>query len=149
MFHEKLKRERYWLETLKADLNCVVPTRTNKEYYTDNREDLLEKSKQYWEENRDVCSIRNKQYYNNHRDEIAETTKKYRSKNVKMIAEKKKKYYDKNAKEINEKRKDYHTQYRLENKDIIYEKQKEKVECPICCKMMRYDYRSKHIKKVH
>ena len=30
--NEACKRERYWLETLKANLNMVIPTRTNKEY---------------------------------------------------------------------------------------------------------------------
>jgi hypothetical protein len=36
--NEALSRERYWLEILKADLNKLIPTRTSKEFYKDNKE---------------------------------------------------------------------------------------------------------------
>ena len=38
-------RERYWLEELKATLNKVIPTRTNKEYREEHKEVLAEKKK--------------------------------------------------------------------------------------------------------
>jgi len=40
-------RERYWIETLQAELNKRVPTRTHKEWCEDNREHILVKMKQY------------------------------------------------------------------------------------------------------
>jgi hypothetical protein len=128
--HEKLKRERYWLETLKADLNCIVPTRTKKEYISDNKDTIAEKHKQYCVDNREVLIEKRKEYYADNRDIIVEKVKQYRVDNSEKIAEKDKKRY-------------------ADNRDKIAERRKEKVECPICCKTMRKDYHSKHIKMVH
>jgi hypothetical protein len=47
------KRERYWIETLNAELNQVIPTRTTKEYYKEHIEHLKEYHKKWYEENRD------------------------------------------------------------------------------------------------
>ena len=43
---EARKRERYWIETLKANLNKIVPTRTTKEYYIDNKEVIKKQNKE-------------------------------------------------------------------------------------------------------
>ena len=37
------KRERYWIDELKPELNKVIPTRTRKEYDIDNKETIKEK----------------------------------------------------------------------------------------------------------
>jgi hypothetical protein len=47
------KQERIWMEKLKTTLNSHIPTRTNKEYRTDNRDELLEKMPKYWHQNKD------------------------------------------------------------------------------------------------
>ena len=41
------KRERYWIETLQSTLNKIIPTRTKKEYYEQNTEQIKEYNKQY------------------------------------------------------------------------------------------------------
>lgn len=41
------KRERYWIETLEATLNKTIPTRTDKEWYEENKEAICEKIRQY------------------------------------------------------------------------------------------------------
>jgi hypothetical protein len=52
------KRERHYIESLKAELNKKIPLRTKKEYDVDNRE----KKKEYCENNRDeINGKKNKQ----------------------------------------------------------------------------------------
>lgn len=51
------RRERYWIEFLNATLNCSIPTRSDEEYkkkyYSENRDEMLDKQKKYREQNRD------------------------------------------------------------------------------------------------
>lgn len=96
-----------------ATINKVVLGRTNKEYYQDNREKLLEKQKDY---------------YKNNRDELLEKVKEYRQNNLEKIAEKKKEYRNNNLDKMVEKDKKYYQ----DNHDKILEKKKEKITCNIC-----------------
>ena len=57
--NESCARERYWLETLKANLNMNIPSRTNKEYKEFNNLLINEQNKQYREINKDSI---NKKY---------------------------------------------------------------------------------------
>jgi hypothetical protein len=49
--NESRSRERYWIETLNASLNDIIPTRTYDEYYQDNRDKLLKKANTYRKNN--------------------------------------------------------------------------------------------------
>jgi len=71
--NELCKRERFYIETMGANLNKNIPTRTDKEYLEDNKERI---------------KIRTKKYYEDHQDRI----KKYRDDNK----DRKKKYRDDN-----------------------------------------------------
>jgi hypothetical protein len=53
-------RERYWLETLEATLNKLVPTRTTKEYYEDNKESVIKKTIEYYEKNKQLLNEKRK-----------------------------------------------------------------------------------------
>jgi hypothetical protein len=64
------KRERYWIETLKSSLNKQIPTRTNEEYYKDNREVVLKKVKIYQESNKEAIVTRKKKYYESNKETI-------------------------------------------------------------------------------
>ena len=86
---EAFIRERYWIETLQTSLNKIIPTRTDKEYYEQNREKLREINKEYRE---------------NNKEKISEIKKEYRENNKEKISEKKKEYYEQNKDKINEKR---------------------------------------------
>jgi hypothetical protein len=68
-------RERYWLETLKATLNKVVPTRTKKEYVENNKESIREKQKEYVENNKESISQKRKEYRENNKQSINEKRK--------------------------------------------------------------------------
>ena len=77
------RKEREFIETLKSSLNKVIPTRTDKEYYLDNKEKIMEKHKKYKEENKEKISVQTKQYdetrieirkqkYENNKEQILE-----------------------------------------------------------------------------
>ena len=56
-------------------VNKVIPGRTNKQYYIDNRDKKLEYQKQYMIDNRDKIKEKRKQYYIDNRDKIKENDK--------------------------------------------------------------------------
>jgi hypothetical protein len=54
------KRERYWIEKLKPDLNAVIPTRTDQEYRADTKEHKKQYNKEYLEKNKARLKIQEK-----------------------------------------------------------------------------------------
>ena len=56
------KRERYYMEEKKAELNKKIPLRTDKEYREDNRAKLAKLSKEYRKNNKDKINKYNKEY---------------------------------------------------------------------------------------
>ena len=53
---ELLKKERYYIELNENSLNKDIPSRTRKEHYEDNKDEILEKNKKYREKNKDKIS---------------------------------------------------------------------------------------------
>jgi hypothetical protein len=72
------KRERYYIEELKATLNKQVPTRTQKEYREDHKEILKEQYKEYYEIHKDTILEKNKDYRETNKDKI----KEYKTKKI-------------------------------------------------------------------
>jgi hypothetical protein len=100
-----LSRERYYIENNDC-VNKVIPSRTAKEYYQDNRD----KIKEYYQDNRDKI----KKYYQDNRDKIKkyyqdnrDKRKEYNTKNKDKIIDYQKEYYNKTKedklKKLNEK----------------------------------------------
>ena len=98
-------RERHWLETLGATLNKLIPTRTGKERYQDNREVILKREKEYREANKEKISEQHKEYREANKEKISEKNKEYRQKNKEIKSEKNKEYRQKNKEAIAEKNK--------------------------------------------
>jgi group I intron endonuclease len=117
------KRERYYIELLKSNLNSEIPTQTKQEYYENNKD----KIKEYREENKDKITERKKQYYEDNIDKIKEYQKQYRLDNK-------------------DKKLEYNKQYTKENKDKILEQKKQKVNCDICNSIVNRGGLSKHKK---
>lgn len=86
--YDAKKRERYWIEELKATLNMVLPSRTKKEYLKDKDEYFKEKRKDYYENNKEIILDKLKIYRENNKDKFKEKDKKYRENNKEIIAEK-------------------------------------------------------------
>ena len=105
------KRERYYIEELKATLNKNIPTRSKKEWQEVNKE-------------------YQKEYYLNNTDKIKEQKKEYRLNNSNKIKEKNKEYKLNNADKIKEKNKEY--------KLINADKLKEKVFCECNCEVVKH-----------
>jgi hypothetical protein len=61
--NEAEKRERYWIETLQAKLNKLIPTRTPSEYYEDNKGKKLDYQKAYREDNKEKNCLKVKEKF--------------------------------------------------------------------------------------
>ncbi len=77
---ELLARERYYITTLVC-VNKYIPLRTQKEYYNDNTEKILEHKKKYYNDNKD----KKKQYYNDNKEKILEQRKQNYNDNKREI----------------------------------------------------------------
>ena len=115
------KREREVIENLKSSLNQVIPRRSIKEYYQDNKEQILEKQKEYYQDNKNHIKQYIKKYYQDNKEHY----KEYRQDNKEQIKEQSKKYREDNKEYYKEKKKEYYEK----NKDKILEKRKEKITC--------------------
>ena len=85
--NDSLKRERYWLETLKATLNKVIPTRKKKEYREINEDKIKEHFKEYYENNKDKVKEIKKEYYEKNKFKFKDMQKSYREKHRDIINE--------------------------------------------------------------
>ena len=92
--------------------NCInrniagrTPKEYNKEYYTNNKNQILEHNKKYYIDNKENISERKKEYYNNKKDKMLEYQKEYYKNNK-------------------DKRLEYQREYYTNSKNII--------ECPTC-----------------
>jgi len=84
-------RERYWIEQNKnICVNMKIPTRTDNEYYKQNKDKLLEQSKEYREQNKDNIREQRKEFYKQNKDKILAKNKDYREQNKDKIKEQKK-----------------------------------------------------------
>jgi pyruvate/2-oxoglutarate dehydrogenase complex dihydrolipoamide dehydrogenase (E3) component len=63
-------RERYWVENTEC-INRIIPGRTRKEHYENNRDIILNKKKEHYENNKEKI----KQYYENNKDKTKEYKK--------------------------------------------------------------------------
>ena len=136
---DQAKRERYWLEFYNATLNSIIPSRTHKEYYEENKEQIKEKIKVYCEQNIEHILKYQKEYYENNKEQIKEYNKIYYDENKEQIKE----YYNKNAEEI------------LKHKQEYYKKNKEQMNEKFTCScgsiyikrcFKKHELTKKHIK---
>jgi hypothetical protein len=63
------QRERHWIETLGATLNCILPTRTHKEWRDTHKEHVAARGKQYDINNKDKIKDRKALYYQDNKEE--------------------------------------------------------------------------------
>lgn len=130
-------RERYWIETLKATLNKVVPTRTMNEYRQVNAEHFKKYTKQYYLDNSEHI----KQYYLDNSEHIKQRQKQYRADNAEHMKKYIKQYYLDNSENIKQQQK----QYYLDNSEHIKQQQKQKFDCP-CGRGYTHTNRARHFK---
>ena len=90
------QRERYWIETLGSTLNCIVPTRTHKEWRDTHKEHVSAHHKQYELDNKDKIRERKAQYY---QDNVEQKLQYYQD-NKDKIKERADKHYQETKKYI-------------------------------------------------
>ena len=66
---ELFAREKHYIKTLKC-VNKLVPGRTKKENYEDNKERILESQKQYYNDNKEALKIKLKKYREKNKDTL-------------------------------------------------------------------------------
>ena len=98
--NEARARERYWIETLNAVLNCTSPfqtqeeqkelkKKTDKEYAIKNKETIKEYKHNYHLLNRDAVLSKAKEYRENNPEQKKESNRVYRLNNLDKIKERK------------------------------------------------------------
>ena len=95
-------RERYYIEN-NICINKNIPTRTDKEYYEDNKEIIKEYKKEWRNNNKENIKKYSKNYYEINKDTINEYKKDYIEKNKDIIKLKKHNYYENIKEELLEK----------------------------------------------
>ena len=110
-------RERCWIENNEC-VNKVVPGRTQKEYYQDNKEELLEYQKNYKVKNIEKINQQKREHYQENKKELLEYQHNYREANIDKI-------------------KQFQHNYRKENKEKIIEYRKQRVVCECGCELLR------------
>jgi hypothetical protein len=88
---EACKKERYWIETLNATLNKIIPSRIRKEYYEDNKLTIQEQKQNYYKDNKSKISEQKQNYYEDNKSKILEHVKIYYENNKTQISVKKRK----------------------------------------------------------
>ena len=108
--NEARARERHWIETLNADLNCTSPFKTQEE-----QKELKKKTdKEYAIKNKETIKEYKRNYHLLNRDAVLKKAKEYRENNP-------------------EQKKEADRLYRLNNKDKIKERKSEPYKCECGC----------------
>ena len=68
-------------------VNKVIPNRTRKEYYIDNKDEISERSKEYRANNKEKILAHMKEYYNQNKEQKIDYQMKYRESNKEKITE--------------------------------------------------------------
>jgi hypothetical protein len=102
-------------------VNKCIAGRTDKEYYEDNKDKILEQKKEYYEDNKDKIAKQKKEYREKNKDKIADQHKEYYENNKEKHSQHMKEYNQKNKDKISQQKKEY----RECNKDKIAEQQKQ------------------------
>ena len=142
---ELRKTEGNYIRALKPSLNIRIEGRTDKEYYEDNRDIILQKQREYNENNREKILQRHRDYYQQNRDHRKEYNIKYSEEHKEQKHE-----YDKQYREDNKERiAIIKQQYREANKERIAAHKSEKIKCECGCMISRVNLAQHRRSKKH
>lgn len=120
------RRERYFIDEMKASLNKMHPTRTRTEYRMENIEVVKEKDKERQrkrrEENRDAINARRRVNREAKKDIVNARMREYYAENKETILANKKAWCEANKEKILEKGRDYYHK----NKEVLNAKKRER-----------------------
>jgi hypothetical protein len=107
------QRERFYIENNEC-VNKCLPTRTKREYRSDNKEKISKQKAIYHANNADKINEQNRIYRANNSDKINARQKLYCQKNADKIKEQRKMYQIKNRDKINQQSKAYRARKKIE-----------------------------------
>ena len=128
LFRDKTKEDALWIEdflitTAQEDGVCINQRRSglvskeegyrqqkSKQYYEQNKEQILEQQQQYYEQNKDKF----KEYYEQNKQQKREYQQQYREQNKDKIREHKREYRQQNKDKIREYQREYRQRKKLE-----------------------------------
>ena len=123
-------RERFWVEELESTLNKQIPTRSNDEWITDNKEKMSEYKAGWYQDNKEKLSEKQAERYQNNKEKISE---------------KQAERYQNNKKNIREKQ----VEYRQNNKKKIAQDRAEKATCECGAIVRKYTLPRHRLSKIH
>ena len=107
--YEAEKLERHYIESLNAKLNQVIPTRTDREYKADCREEIADKAKLYRETYKADIAQKRRLWSEDNKELVSQRSKAHYQSNKEKIVTKQKLAYDVNKEYIRAKRKETYT----------------------------------------
>ena len=136
---ELFAREGYWIKQEKPTLNIRVEGRTDKKYYQDNKEYILQRVKEYAKTNREQILQRKREYQQRIKDSemFKQKRKEYAENNKERIAEYQKQYRADNIEYLKQQKVERGKKYRDENKDTIKAYDTEQITCECGCVIQR------------
>ena len=144
---ELRKKEGEYIRKLKPSLNRRIAGRTDKEYYNDNRDVLVQKSREYAAQNREKVLQNHRDYYQRTKDSDSriEYITKYNADH-----REEKREYDKQYREEN-RESSFHLkqQYRETNKERISAYKADKIKCDCGCMIARVNLAQHRRTKKH
>ena len=102
---EARNRERYWIKTLEANLNCIIPNRTDEEYYQEHIEHITQYKHNWYEKYKERIALEAKQKYIENKIEIRQKQKAYYEANKDKIKQRTKEWYEQKKLEKQEQKK--------------------------------------------
>jgi len=145
--------EHLWIEQLGAKLNANKPYAKcteepqlyKKNWYEENKEDILQKAKENYIKNKEQKIEYQKQYTEKNKEKISEQKKEYQEKNKEKLAEQKKEYREAHKEELAKKMKEW----RESNKEKIKEEKSKIIECE-CGSQYIFGNKHRHLQtKIH
>ena len=145
--------EHNYIESLKATLNnnkphamCKEnPQKYKKDWYEENKEEILEKAKENYEQNKEQKLEYQKQYAQENKEHISEKQKEYREKNKEYLSEQKKIYREQHKEEAAKANKEW----REANKEKLKEQRAQIVNCE-CGSQYTFGNKNRHLQsKIH
>jgi len=119
-----LKREGHYIRKFNC-VNKLVAGRTQKQYYEDNKEQILKY---------------NKQYVADHKEHVQEYKKQHYTDNKEVVLQKCKKYYEENTEAV----KARVNKYRIENAEAVKARKSKIVVCEKCGKQSTASHLRRH-----
>jgi len=146
-------RERYWMETLHASLNCnnpytiytENPSKYKQDWYEENKVIILEKKKERYEENKEEQLEYQKEYAIKNKEQIKSYQDEYREKNKDKLAEQKKEYREAHKEEAVKAQKEW----REANKEKLKQQKAQICHCE-CGSEYTFGNKNRHLEtKTH